>query len=481
MRIMSGFAQHLSSHKHALVAFLLPLIVYGLALRENSVEAHFLNVATQYALWTTGSPSLGSVGHPLLRSIATDVDTVISNGQYYSAYAPGFSWLSLPFGIVGFLLNGGSLEYNSYAILTDEAFVALCAALSALVVYRICRMYAPPATSLLSSLTLSFGTIVWPFATALFEHDVAMLFSALGVYFVLELSRTEDRTNKRYLLSAAAGASIAVSSTIEYLSALLIVPLLAFLIYRRRVSFHSGVVLVLSFIPGPVLDLAYNLSVTGNSLVFPEDLLPSAHGQIALSRFEFSQLLTVPIYNLLSPYRGLFLISPVLIVGAYGLFRMYRSGRFRSESILFLGLFLFGLFPYSAWTSWQGGYSFGPRFLIDVIPYLVIPISYALSESSSRNTRVTLGLFFPLFLLSSFIEGAAAFTSAEPIEQFSLIFYQPMQQSIPWLFQNNLDAWWFRFHPSFSLVIVPACFVLIWIVILRLVSSKSLTRVSTTA
>jgi len=469
---MVQLLQRVLARKYELVSFLVPLVVYGLALRENTVEAHFLNVATQYAVWTTGSPSLGPVGHPIIHNIPTDVDTVISNNQYFSAYAPGFSYLSLPFGIFGFLLNGGKLEYYSYAILTDEAFVAICAALAALVLFKICRLYAPPPASLLASFTLAFGTIVWPFSTVLFEHDVAMLFSLLGVYCVLRLVKKHDAGSKEYALVAAAGASIGIASTIEYLSALMIIPLLAFMVYRRKLNIFSGSLFGLTFIPGPILDLVYNQYVTGSPLVFPEDLLVAAHGQSALSRFDPSQLLTVPIYNLLSPNRGLFLISPVLLLGVYGIVRMYRSDKLRGDALLFISIFLLGLFPYSAWSDWWGGYAFGPRFLIDVLPFLVIPIACVLSDSVLGRARTTKVAFLSLFLLSSFIAGAAAFTSAEPIEQTDLGFYQPIAQSIPWLLHNNLDVWWFRFHPSLSFVIIPSCFLLIWVISTRLLSPK---------
>jgi hypothetical protein len=474
---MTKVSSGVLSHKYELISFLLPLVVYVLTLKENianGVDA--LDVLTQYSLWTTGSPSLGPISHPIIPDWAgflaqIKVDTIISNGQYFSVYAPGMSYLSAPFGVVGFLLNGGKLGLHSWAILTDEGFVAICAALAALVVYKVCRMYAPPIPSLLASLTLAFGTIAWPFATELFDHDVAMLFSLLGVYCVIRCSRLENARNERYVALAAAGASFGIACTVEYLSALLILPLIVFLAYRKKLSVFSGLLFGAIFSLGPILDLAYNQLVTGSPLVFPEDLWSGASGLTALSRFEPSQLLTVPLYNLLSPYRGLLLLSPVLFVGTYGLFRMYQSGRFRGDALVLLSLFLLGLIPYSMWSNWEGGYSFGPRFLIDVIPYLVIPVAFALSENRARYTK-TLKVIFPsLFVISSFIAGAAAFTSASPQSETSLLYYLPTKDSIPWLLQNDLDVWWHRFHPHFALVIVPLCFILIWAVVGRLLSS----------
>jgi hypothetical protein len=449
-------------------------VVYGLTLRKNFPDTHSLNVLTQYALWTTGSPSLGTVIHPIIPEWSTfnvfvSVDLIVSKGQYFSVYAPGLSYLSYPFGVLGFLLNHGDLVIRSWAILTDEGFVALCAALSALVLYKICRMYAPPLSSLLASLTLAFGTIVWPFATELFDHDVAMLFSLLGVYCVLQCSRTEGRRYEKYAVLAAGGVALGVGSTIEYLSALLILPLAFYLGYKRKLNITLGAVFLATFIIGPILDLAYNQSVTGNPLTFPEDLWG---GSTALSRFVPSQLLTVPFYNLLSPYRGLLLYSPVLFVGIYGLIRMYKSGKFRGDALLFLSLFLFGLVPYSAWSPWDGGYSFGPRFLVDVIPYLVIPIAFALSEARGKFARGRDLVFLSLFFLSSLIAGAGAFTEASTPNGTGLLSFQPIAQSFSWILQNHLDSWWHDFFPEVAPVVVPVCFILIWTVSARIVASK---------
>jgi hypothetical protein len=443
--------------------------MYVLTLGTNYTSALPLDVLTQYALWTTGSPSFGPVSHPIIPNWAgffaeISHDTIISNGRYFSVFSPGLSYLSLPFGVAGFLLDGGKLGLNTLAVLTDEGFVALCAALAALVLYKVCRMYAPPIPSLLASLTLAFGTIAWPFATELLDHDVAMLFSLLGVYCVTKCTRTENTRNENYIMLAAAGASLGIACTIEYLSALLILPLILFLAYRRRMSVLSGSLFCAIFSLGPILDLTYNRLVTGNPLVFPENLWSGANGLTAFQRFDLSQLLTVPFYNLLSPYRGLFLLSPVLLVGVYGLFRMYQSERFRGDALLFLSLFLLGVLPYSMWSNWEGAWSFGPRFLVDVIPYLVIPIAFALSENRARRTKTLNVVFLSLFALSSFMAGAAAFTSATPPGGQSLFYFQPIGQSIPWLLQNNLDVWWHRFYPDLGLVMVPLCFVLIWAV-----------------
>lgn len=473
---MAGILERVHSIRYELVSFLLPFLAYCLTLKENIADTHVLNVLTQYALWTTGTTSLGTVAHPIVSNwsgflIQISTDLVVSNGHYYSVYAPGMSFLSFPFGLAGFLLNGGVMSLHSWAILTDEGFVALCGSIASFVLYKVCRYYASQVPSLLASLTLAFGTIVWPFATELFDHDVAMLFSLLGVYLVIRWARSED-SGRIPLTLAGAGGSLAVASTVEYLSAFLVLPIILFIAHRRRRVIVSELVLLATFVAGPVLDLAYNVWVTGNPFDFPENLYGGANGLTAIQRFAPSQLLTVPIIYLVSPYRGLLLISPVLFVGLYGLVRMYKSGGLRGEAVFLFSLFLFGLVPYSAWTDWRGGDSFGPRFLVDVIPFIVIPIAYVLSEERGKYSRWIRGAFGSLFIYSSFIAGTAAFTTADPPALPGVMAYQAFSQSIPILLKNDLDVWWHRFHPHLALVLVPLCFISLWVLTVTLLSRK---------
>jgi hypothetical protein len=74
--------------------------------------------------------------------------------------------------------------------------------------------------------------------------------------------------------------------------------------------------------------------------------------------------------NLVSPGRGILLFFPLSILSSIGLRKLFHNDRWLAWV---LTGFLFGtLLLYSAWKDWGGGISWGPRFLIPLLPYLTL-------------------------------------------------------------------------------------------------------------
>jgi hypothetical protein len=84
------------------------------------------------------------------------------------------------------------------------------------------------------------------------------------------------------------------------------------------------------------------------------------------------------------PYRGLFLLSPFLLLAVPGFILLFRQRAsaygMRSEAWLWLGIvviyFLFAISYY----AWDGGYSLGPRHFVPALPFLVLPIALVLQQ-----------------------------------------------------------------------------------------------------
>lgn len=419
-----------NADKYAYLSFFVPLLVYVITLNGVFQSDYPTSVlGTQWAMWEYHSFSLNPLGSLVVQT----VDKGLLNGQYYSAISPGLAILSFPFAGLGFILDGNTFSVFGSALVLDELFLAITGALAMSITYKICRFYTRPLPSFIAALTLAFGTSVWPFTTMLFVQDASLLFSVLAVYLVLRYTKRERKTPVQLVL---AGVSLGVSFFVEYVAGLLIIPILAYLILTKART-RDVLPTLYGFLIGPFLQLSYNYGVFGNPLLFPEQLKGDA-SQSLLGRFDPLGILLHTLLYVDSPYRGLLLFSPVIAFGIYGLYKMYDSDDTKLDAILFFSLFLAVILPYAAWQDWAGGQVYGPRFLILGLPYLAIPIAAVLARSQS--TLLKSGFVF-LFILSSFIEGAGALTTAISVAGNGSSS-PPIELNIPWLLEGKLDSWW---------------------------------------
>ena len=408
------------------LSILIPLLIYGATLNGRVASDYTSGIlGTQFAFWRDRSFSLGPPG-----SLITDtVDKGAYKGLYYSAISPGIAILTYPLAAIGFRLDGDEFNPFGYALLLDEAAIALAGALGIFFTYKICRLHAPPLPSFLAGLCLAFGTTVWPFATVLFPHVVAMFLSTVAVYLVLRNCKEGPQSISILL----AGWCLGLSTFAEYVAVFMALPLLVYLLRAggRRYAYAFGA----GMLVGPLFHLFFNFVAFRNLLVFPESLKPHESAGI-LGRFDITGLPGHLVAYLVSPYRGLLLVSPVIAFGIYGLFRMIRNEAMRRDGSLFLGLFLAVVIPYSMWWDWSGGVGYGPRFLILGLPYLAVPISITISEP---RTQMTTSIFILLFMASSVIQSAGAFWG--PFSSGGVWSYEPAAQTTK-IFGGTVTAWW---------------------------------------
>jgi hypothetical protein len=121
-----------------------------------------------------------------------------------------------------------------------------------------------------------------------------------------------------------------------------------------------------------------------------------------------SQTFGTPVFHglnglILSPGRGLFVYNPVALAGVIGLVRLGR--RDSAVAILFVLLLIPRLLFFANWGSWQGGVTWGPRFLMPVVFLLVVSAVDSLQASKDREVFRTLrvALFAGLVIASAVV------------------------------------------------------------------------------
>jgi hypothetical protein len=98
---------------------------------------------------------------------------------------------------------------------------------------------------------------------------------------------------------------------------------------------------------------------------------PLTSGYSLLQQATFSTPLPVGLYGLLfSPGKGLLFYSPILWAGFAGLFIMFRTRR--AEAILISLVILADLLFFAMYEFWTGGWNWGPRYLLPMVPLLVL-------------------------------------------------------------------------------------------------------------
>ncbi|MDG7007294.1 MAG: hypothetical protein JRN06_03490 [Nitrososphaerota archaeon] len=416
-----------------LLVFVVALVAFELSVNGVWATDHPTSfVQLDYALWHDHSFALTSA----TRVPPWSVDDFVYRGQNYSALAPGTAFLALPFTGLGFTLAGGYTAYGD-VLLLSEAFVALTGALAAYVLYRLASLYFRRSTSVFLGFAFAFSTILWPFATYFFQSDPSALFVLLTAYFGVKAARAEGGGAGLALLSGLSGG---VAFTLDSVNGVLLPILMAFILLGRRRGggIRSAGAYLLGSLPGFAAIGYYNYSIFGNPLVGTEQSY--LHVSSVLGSFT-----TSPIFGLtldtVSLARGLLIFAPVLLLGLIGYLDALRDGSVRLEMFLYLAIFLGILVPYSMWYEPDGGLSYGPRFIVAAIPFLLLPAGYVVDQA--RGWRR--GLIYGVYLAGVVMNGMAAVVSAIPaIPQGANEFaFSPFASVVlPAFLRGGLDTTW---------------------------------------
>lgn len=326
------------------------------------------------------------------------------DGHLYTIYPTGTSLLVSP---IVFLVDKG-MEWivginfeetinTEYMIPKGlERFTASClVACTAAIVYLTAVLLNPNRQyALLLTFIVSFCTSAWSTASrALWQHGPTMLLLALTLYLLL---LAQERPCYAPWCIRLISIPLVFSYLVRPTNSLSIAVFSFFIALRYRKHVLSYCLWSLTILL-PFLFFNYQTYHT----LLPPYYLPQ--GQLSNRGLQYLEALNGMLF---SPSRGLFVFSPILIFALYGVILKIRQRTIRLIDYCLLSVIILHWMASAAHLHWWGGYSYGPRYFTDVLPYFayfLIPVFPSIASYSGKRKVIVVTLFICCIITSFMI------------------------------------------------------------------------------
>lgn len=317
-------------------------------------------------------------------------DSFPFNSHWYSNKPPGQPIIG---SLVYLLLYRLGITYKNNFILatglvTVFTSVLMVSVISILVFNIVFKITRSKFYSLLTTFFSCFGTLIFPYS-GIAHHDIyATFFLFLGYYLLFYKFHTNTKSPGYILLIS--GFCIGVAFFISYNTPAVIVALCLYVLLKRNLK-----VLLLFFITFLIsisFNFIFNQIIFEHPLNFPSvlDCYYGTHKERVLSIEKY--ILDIPDKIdafLFSPTLAITFFSPIFVISYLCIFLM--PGRYFIEKLVLLLIFLFQFFqPLVGGGGSLGGFGwcqFGPRYLLEVTPFILIGLAGLFSKVKFFTVR----------------------------------------------------------------------------------------------
>ncbi len=286
-----------------------------------------------------------------------------ADGRYRSIYSPMpavmAAALTWPLWKTHIVDIRAPLAPSLMAAITASVLVALAVTLA----FATARQRLPRRRAILLAVGLGLGTGFWSTASqTLWQTETAVFGLAL---VMCGFASPRAGTGSRQALAIGVGLGLAGASRPQ-LAPLVIVLLAGTWMRARPRQAATATTIVLAF--AAVLCTA-NLRWFGHPLG-AQALLQDVNAQLHATSSMFAIRSDGFAGLLVSPSRGLVVFSPVVLVAVAGMRDAFRAG-WRSQLPWCVLAILAQYALYGSYAVWWGGHTYGPRYLLDVLPVAV--------------------------------------------------------------------------------------------------------------
>jgi hypothetical protein len=318
----------------------------------------------------------------------TNVGMLTTSGDMVPNYEPAQMVLAIPFYIWGRALGAAEQGVMFFG-------PVVMAAAAALIYLALLELDVRRRGAALGSLTFAFATAAWPYSRTFFREPLTVL-AYLGAFYAL--LRYRPPAPRRWLWPALAGASLGIAITTKQIG-VAVIPSLALLaaaaewrrpadarrpgdstsvtgsglfnripiVWQQRL--RMALAALVPFAAIWLLGRVYTATTLQGVTAFARDLGEYTTNP-QLSQTVPARMLRATLGLTVSPYKGLFWFSPAALLGLVGIWPLFRRRPW--ETLALLGAVAAHIFGYSRYNYWSGGVTWGSRYMLQVIPFLVL-------------------------------------------------------------------------------------------------------------
>ncbi|MDC0710319.1 hypothetical protein POL68_17720 [Stigmatella sp. ncwal1] len=324
-------------------------------------------------------------------------DLSVKDGKYYPSKAPLMSFAAVPLYAVLRAAGGGfryavpevPLVFFSRLLLTILPTLAMLWG-----VRRFLNAYVSPPVADGVTVTYGLGSLAYSYSLLFMSHQATAVLLFGGFYALWRCARGEWRERGYAVAGAFAGATVAA----EYTGALGVLGLVLYaalsllwrpepLRVRLALLGRAAGLATLGALPFVATLMLYHQAAFGHPLASGYKYLNDA----AYQPWHLGGFLGIRypdprafLLSFFSPLRGLFTLSPFLLLALPGLLLMRREGRASREwrTLCWLSAALLAGYTYFtssfSYDSW--GWTTGPRHLTGLVPFLLLPVALVLER-----------------------------------------------------------------------------------------------------
>jgi 4-amino-4-deoxy-L-arabinose transferase-like glycosyltransferase len=339
------------------------LITYVGAFKSNDERAYF-----------SGMDSFVKRGDFTANQIYWDytaVGVLTTGGDMVPNYEPGQMIAPIPLYLWGRALGAsvqGVLFFNAIVLAGAAALLYLC----------LIELAYGRRAALLGALVFAFATLAWPYSRTFFREPLTTFAYLLAFYALL---RYRPPAARRWIWPALAGFGLGLAIVTKLISVGAI-PGLALLAWGaewrrgpdegRRLwpsRLRMALAAALPLIALLALYQLYTWMTLSGVETFGRNIVEYTTNP-QLSQTVPMRMLRALAGITISPYKGLFWFSPVLLLGLVGAWPFIR--RHRWEGLAALLIVVAHIVGYSRYNYWSGGVAWGMRYLLPITPFLVL-------------------------------------------------------------------------------------------------------------